>query len=59
MAHRKDLQILTVALKAGANYLVTFGAEDFHLDPALRLVVCKPGDLLRQIRGKLTELAEI
>jgi predicted nucleic acid-binding protein len=58
MAHRKDVQILAVALKAGANYLVTFDIEDFHPDPKLGLVVCKPGELLRQIRGKLTELAE-
>lgn len=58
MAHRKDLQILTIALKVGANYLVTFDTEDFHPDPALGLVVCKPGELLKQIRSKLNELAE-
>ncbi|MDZ7340201.1 MAG: type II toxin-antitoxin system VapC family toxin [candidate division KSB1 bacterium] len=58
MAHRKDLQILAVAIKAGANYLVTFDIEDFHPDPALGLVVCKPGALLKQIRSKLTELSE-
>jgi predicted nucleic acid-binding protein len=58
MAHRKDLQILPVALTAGANYLVTFDTEDFHPDPKLGLIVCKPGKLLRQIQSKLTELAE-
>lgn len=58
MAHRKDLPILTVAVKAEANYLVTFDTEDFNPDPKLGLVVCKPGELLKQIRGKLTELAE-
>ncbi|HEX9973193.1 MAG TPA: PIN domain-containing protein [bacterium] len=58
MAHRKDLQILTVALKVEANYMVTFDTEDFYPDPKLGLVVCKPGELLKKIRGKLTELAE-
>ena len=58
MAHRKDLQILTVALKVGANYLATFDIEDFHPDPKMGLIVCKPGELLRQIRSKLTEFAE-
>ncbi len=58
MAHRKDLQILTVAVKAGANYLVTFDTEDFHPDPKLGLIVCKPGELLRQIQIKLNESAE-
>ena len=58
MAHRKDVQTLAVALKAGANYLVTFDIEDFHPDPKLGLVVCKPGELIKQIRSKLNELAE-
>ena len=58
MAHRKDLPILTVALKAEANYLVTFDIEDFNPDPKLGLVVCKPGRLLNEIRRKLMELAE-
>ena len=58
MAHRKDLPILTVALKVEANYLVTFNTGDFNPDPKLGLVVCKPGELLKQIRNKLTELAE-
>ena len=58
MAHRKDVQILAVAIKAGANYLVTFDTEDFHPDPKLGLIVCKPGELLKMIKGKLTELAE-
>ena len=58
IAHRKDVQILAVAIKAGANYLVTFDTEDFHPDPKLGLIVCKPGELLKMIKGKLTELAE-
>jgi len=58
MAHRKDLPILTVALTVEANYLVTFDIEDFNPDPKLGLVICKPGELLKQIRNKLTELAE-
>ena len=58
MAHRKDLPILTVALKAEANYLVTFDIEDFNPYPKLGLVVCKPGGLLNEIRQKLMELAE-
>lgn len=58
MAHRKDLPILTVALKVEANYLVTFDTEDFNPDLKLGLIVCKPGELLKQIRNKLTELAE-
>lgn len=58
MAHRKDMQILTVAIKTGGKYLVTIGTEDFHPDPALGLVVCKPGELLKKIRSKLNELAE-
>jgi predicted nucleic acid-binding protein len=57
-AHRKNLPILTVALTVEANYLVTFDTEDFNPDPKLGLVVCKPGELLKQIRNKLTELAE-
>ena len=58
MAHRKDLPILTVALKAEANYLVTFDTGDFNPDPKFGLVVCKPGRLSNEIRQKLTELAE-
>lgn len=58
MAHRKDLPILTVALKVEANYLVTFNTEDFNPDPKLGLVVCKPEEMLKQIRSKLMALTE-
>jgi len=58
MAHRKDLPILTVALTIEADYLVTFDINDFYPDLKLGLRVCKPTELLKEIRIKIMELAE-
>jgi hypothetical protein len=47
---------LASAIQHEANYLVTFNTKHFHPDPAFKIVVCKPGELLQRIRDLLNEL---
>lgn len=58
MAHVKDLPILVAALKIKAQFLVTFNTKDFYPKPELGLKVVEPGDLLKRIRIKLSELED-
>jgi predicted nucleic acid-binding protein len=57
MAQKKDLPILAVAMKIEAHFLVTFNTKDFYPNPELGLIVLEPGELLKRIRAKLSELA--
>lgn len=57
MAHQKDLPILTAALRIKAQFLVTFNTKDFYPDPEFGLIVLQPGDLLKMIRLRLSQLA--
>lgn len=57
MAHKKDLPILTAALGIKAQFLVTFNTKDFYPDSELGLIVLEPGDLLKKIRHRLSELS--
>ncbi len=56
MAHEKDLPILAAALKIKAQFLVTFNTKDFYPKQELGLKVIEPGNLLKRIRIKLSEL---
>lgn len=56
MAHKKDLPILTAAIKIKAQFLVTFNTKDFYPNPELGVTVLEPGDLLERIRVRLSEL---
>ncbi|MFQ5639598.1 MAG: PIN domain-containing protein [bacterium] len=57
MAHQKDLPILTAALRIKAHFLVTFNTKDFYPDSELGLIVLQPGDLIKRIRLRLSELS--
>lgn len=56
MAHKKDLLILTAAIKIHAQFLVTFNTIDFYPNPELGVTVLEPGDFLKRIRLRLSEL---
>lgn len=56
MAHKKDVLILAAAIKVQAHFLVTFNTKDFYPAPELGLTVLEPGDLLKRIRRKFSEL---
>jgi predicted nucleic acid-binding protein len=58
MADKKDLSILTAAIRINAQFLITFNTKDFYPDPAVGLSVMEPGELLKRIRFKLGQLAE-
>jgi len=58
MAHEKDLPILTSAVTIKAQFLVTFNTKDFYPDPKLGLVVLEPGELLKSIRLKLSQMTD-
>lgn len=58
MAHKKDLPILVSAMQVNAQFLVTFNTKDFHSTRELGLKVEKPGDLLKEIRTKLSSLGD-
>jgi len=58
MAHKKDLPILTAAIKVKAQFLVTFNTKDFYPAEEFGLTVLAPGDLLREVRLRLSGLAD-
>ncbi len=58
MAHNKDLPILTAAIKVKAQFLVTFNTKDFYPAEEFGLTVLAPGDLLREVRLRLSGLAD-
>lgn len=58
MAHFKDLPILASAVQCEAKYLITFNVKHFHPGTELSISVCKPGDLLKEVRILLNKMAD-
>jgi len=58
MAHKKDVPILTAAIKLKVQFFVTFNTQDFFPPPEIGLHIVKPGDLLQRIRRKLSQVSE-
>ncbi len=56
-AHPKDIVILASAVAQNCQYLVTLNEKDFWPPPTIIKVV-RPGELLRVVRRRLTQLEE-
>lgn len=54
-ADAKDVAILASALAQNCKYLVTLNEKDFW-PPTQRILVIRPGELVRQLRSLLTNL---
>ena len=57
-ADPKDLPVLAAAISNDCHYLVTFNTKDYP-DPPPSLEVLLPGELVRRVRQRLAELAEL
>ncbi len=56
LADCKDVPILAAALQANADYLVTFNLRHYHTNSSVKIQICSPGDLLKNIRILLNQL---
>lgn len=56
-ADAKDVVILAAAIAQECNFLVTLNERDFW-PPSAMIKVIRPGDLLRTIRGLMTQILE-
>ncbi len=57
-ADPKDLPVLAAAISNDCHYLVTFNIKDYP-NPPQSLEVLPPGELVRRVRQRLAELAEL